>query len=149
MKHLILYYLFIQCFCFSCEEPNNNPFQGKWQSLNDSHTVIEFTPEQKIILYKDSTSFWSLVTKHGELTCLIKKESTHWYTFDAIDGGDIFFKGRIETVKDGRIRIYLLKHHHILDLADEYSRTNDFHSFTSILNEINPPGSNPNDYWNN
>ena len=80
---------------------------------------------------------------------MLEKESKHWYTFDAMDGDEIFFKGRIETVQGGRIRIYLLKHHHILDLADEYSRTHDFHSYSSILNEIRPPDEDPGDYWRN
>ena len=59
-----------------------------------------------------------------------------WYTFSALDGEDFFFKGRIEIINNDRIRIYLLKHHDILDLADEYHRTNDFSSYQTILSGI-------------
>lgn len=134
-SYLVITALSILTAAVACK-PDENNFEGKWQSLNDPHNVIEFTPDQKIILYRDSSSLWSSVTKYGELTCSLQKESTHWYTFDALDGDEIFFKGRIETVAGGRIRIYLLKHHDILDLGDEYSPTKNFHSYTSIMNDI-------------
>ena len=136
MPHKSLWLILFAGLFLCCKKEIDFQFEGKWQSLNDPHTVIEFTPDQKIILYRDSISFWSMATKYGELNFKVSNESDHWYTFDALDGDEIFFKGRIETVEGGRIRIYYLKHHHILDLSDEYSRTNDFHSFDNILSGI-------------
>lgn len=104
--------------------------------LEESANVIEFTNDKKIVLYKDGKSFWGTVTVHGELNCQIARESKMWYTFSALDGEDFFFKGRIEIINNDRIRIYLLKHHDILDLADEYHRTNDFSSYQTILSGI-------------
>jgi len=148
--HLKSFWIFLFAVLFlCCKKENDFKFEGKWQSLNDPRSVIEFTPDQKIILYRDSVSFWSMASQHGELTCKINQESGHWYTFDALDGDEIFFKGRIETVEGGRIRIYYLKHRHILDLADEYSRTNDFHSYAAILNGLMPSNLTPGDYWKN
>lgn len=121
---------------FSCRQTSDFNFEGKWQSLNEAGTVVEFTKDNRIVLYRDGKSFWGSATKHGELTYMIENDPDNWYSFKAYDGDEFFFKGRIELVKGGRIRIYFLKHHDILDLADEYIRTNDFDSFSSILSGI-------------
>ena len=56
--------------------------------------------------------------------------------FNTFDGEELFIKGRIEIVDDKRIRIYFHKHHNILDLADEYHRTDDFNSYQTIMEKI-------------
>jgi len=52
------------------------------------------------------------------------------------DGSTVFCKAKIEIVKPDRIRIYFLKHHGILDIADEYQRTNDYCSYQAIMKSI-------------
>jgi len=110
--------------------------EGKWQSLNDPETVVEFTDNTEIILYRGGKSFWSQATRNGELMYAITKRHNQWYDFEAFDGAELFTAGRIEIVDDNRVRIYFHKHHGILDLADEYYRTDDFNSYQAIMDKI-------------
>lgn len=120
----------------SCSNQSQYKFEGKWQSLNDPETVIEFTGNTELILYRGGKSFWGQATKNGELRYEITKSKNLWFDFEAFDGADIFTKGRIEIVDDERVRIYFHKHHNILDLADEYYRTDDFNSYQTIMEKI-------------
>ena len=120
----------------ACQDHSKYRFEGKWQSLNDPESVIEFTDNKGLILYKNGESFWGPTTKKGELKYEISNAQKNWFDFKAFDGDELFMKGRIETVDDKRIRIYFHKHHNILDLADEYYRTADFNSFPTILEKI-------------
>ena len=120
----------------SCSGQSQYKFEGKWQSLNESETVIEFTANKELILYRGGKSFWSQATKNGELKYEITNSQNKWYDFKAFDGGDLFTQGRIEIVDDNRVRIYFHKHHNILDLADEYYRTDDFNSYQTIMEKI-------------
>ena len=120
----------------SCSNQNQYNFEGKWQSLNDSETVIEFTRNKEVILYRGGKSFWSQATKNGELRYEITNRKNKWSEFEAFDGAELFTKGRIEIVDDKRVRIYFHKHHNILDLADEYYRTDDFNSYQTIMEKI-------------
>ena len=88
-----------------------------------------------MIFYKDKVSLWAQATKHGELTYTFTTVQRPWYHFEAFDGNEFFTGGRIETVDENRIRIYFHKHHNILDLADEYYRTDDFESFKQIMEQ--------------
>lgn len=92
--------------------------------------------QKKIILFKNEESFWAQATLHGELNFNISKQSSDWYRFGALDGDDVFINGRIEIVDKNRIRIYFYKHHNILDLADEYYRTDGFNNLSKIMSEI-------------
>jgi hypothetical protein len=123
-------------FDSSCETNADFSFLGKWQSLNYDSTLIEFTKDNKIILYIDEESFWAQVTLNGELNFKISKQSDVWYQLVTLDGADVFLNGRIEIVDDNRIRIYIHKHHDILDVADEYYRTDDFNNLSKIMREI-------------
>jgi hypothetical protein len=124
-------------FIFSgCKHENDFQFTGKWQSLNDSKSLIEFTADNHIILYRNGKSFWALASRHGELNYEISEEGDGWYKFAALDGVEEFLHGRIEIVNTDRIRIYFHKHHDILDVADEYHRTADFNNFSEIMREI-------------
>lgn len=120
----------------SCMKQDRYNFGGKWQSLNESETVIEFTDNSEIILYRGGKSFWGQATRNGELKYKITKRHNQWYDFEAFDGAEMFTEGRIEIVDDKRIRIYFHKHHGILDLADEYYRTDDFSSYQAIMEKI-------------
>ncbi len=120
----------------SCSNQSQYNLTGKWQSLNESETVIEFTGNKELILYRGGKSFWSQATKNGELKYEIKNVQNKWFDFEAFDGTELFTKGRIEIVDDNRVRIYFHKHHNILDLADEYYRTDDFNSYQTIMEKI-------------
>lgn len=120
----------------SCSNQSQYKFTGKWQSLNESETVIEFTGNKELILYRSGKSLWSQATKNGELKYKIKNVQNNWFDFEAFDGTESFTKGRIEIVDKNRVRIYFHKHHNILDLADEYYRTDDFNSFQTIMEKI-------------
>lgn len=133
MKHLLIVVIVVQ---WSCNPADKYMFEGKWQSLNSPETVIEFTPERELILYRNKMSVWGSATKHGELTYKFTSSQGAWYHFDLLDGDEFFVSGRIETVDENRIRMYFHKHHNILDLADEYFRTTDFESFKPIMDKI-------------
>lgn len=119
-----------------CKHENDFQFTGKWQSLNDSKSLIEFTADNHIILYRDGKSFWAQASKHGELSYEISEKGDGWYKFAALDGEEKFLNGRIEIANINRIRIYFHKHHDILDVADEYHRTTGFNNFSKIMREI-------------
>ncbi len=121
---------------WSCHPSDSYKFEGKWQSLNSPGSVVAFTPDKKMIFYKDKVSFWGQATKHGELTYMLTSIQGPWYHFETFDGDEFFTGGRIETVDENRIRIYIHKHHDILDQADEYYRTEDFDSFKPIMEKI-------------
>lgn len=121
---------------WSCHPSDSYKFEGKWQSLNSPGSVVAFTPDKKMIFYKDKVSLWAQATKHGELTYTFTTVQGPWYHFEAFDGNEFFTGGRIETVDENRIRIYFHKHHNILDLADEYYRTDDFESYQQIMERI-------------
>ena len=140
IKAKVLLLLLIILSFHSCKTENDYQFTGKWQSLNDSMSVIEFTKNNKIILYRDGKSFWVQAAMHGELNYEISKQDDSWYRFVAFDGKEEFLHGRIEIVDNNRIRIYFHKHHDILDLADEYHKTTDFNSFSKIMREIMKAG---------
>jgi hypothetical protein len=74
--------------------------------------------------------------KYGELNYEISKQSDDWYKLVTLDGTDEFYKGRIEIVDKNRIRIYFHKHHDILDVADEYYRTDGFNNLSKIMKKI-------------
>ncbi|MGD9994548.1 MAG: hypothetical protein AB7S69_14715 [Salinivirgaceae bacterium] len=136
MKKRLLFLVLLPLIALSCESKNSFSFIGKWQSLNDESSLIEFTKDNKITLYRNGKSFWAQSTLNGELNCEISKQSDRWYKFVAFDGTDVFIKGRIEIVADNRIRIYFHKHHDILDVADEYYQTDDFNNHSKIMKEI-------------
>jgi len=128
--------MFCFIFCTACENSDDFKFQGMWQSLNDQASVIEFSGEGKIILLRNGVSFWAQTTMHGELNYCITKQEGEWYKFVTKDGDQVCFNGRIEIVNRDRIRIYIHKHHNILDIADEYQRTDYLNNFSTIMNEI-------------
>jgi hypothetical protein len=115
---------------------NNDLVTGMWQSLNDCNSVLKFTKDYKIILYNKGESFWGQISENGELSYTILKNENNWIDFQANDGDKLVFKGKIEIVTNDRIRVYFYKHHDILDVADEYYRTYDFHSFEKIMKKI-------------
>jgi len=135
-KSLILIVLISAVLSLSYRTDDDLFFIGKWQSLNDYSALVEFTADKKIILFKNEESFWVQATKYGELNYEISKQSEEWYKLVMLDGTDEFYKGRIEIVDKNRIRIYIHKHHDILDTADEYYRTDGFNNLSKIMKKL-------------
>jgi hypothetical protein len=133
MKQLCVLLIVLQ---WNCNPPVQYSFEGKWQSLNTPETVVEFTAEKEIILLRNKISLWGSATKHGELTYKFTSIQGDWYHFNLLDRDELFVKGRIETVDENRIRIYFYKHHDILDVADEYYRTDGFDNYQVIMDKI-------------
>jgi hypothetical protein len=119
---------------FGCHQKGDVNIIGKWQSLN-RNTVIEFSSDS-FDLYTNGKPLWSQASTEGVLHYTLSELGRDWYSLDVFDGDKVFVKCKLEVVSKDRIRVYYFKHHNILDLADEYYRTNDFNSLNSILNEI-------------
>ena len=112
--------------------------EGKWQSLNNRETVIEFLSEGVYITYSHGEVFFKFTYKVEEL-------EDGLFTLEIntpdLDARDETFKGAttepqratIQIVNQDRIRIYYWKHKEILDIADEYSRTDDLNSFKKLI----------------
>jgi hypothetical protein len=98
---------------------------------------VEFFENEEIDLFNHGEPFWSQTSETGALTFKVEPIKENWFKLTVLDGEHIFMIGKIEKVNKDRIRIYYFKHHGILDLADEYHRTNDYSSFYSIMERIN------------
>lgn len=134
MKFKAILLVIISTLYFGCNKTEDFDIVGMWQSLNDT-TIVEFTTDN-VELYRNGKPFWSLATKEGKLNYTLKALRNDWYQLDIKDGEESFIKCKIEIVNKDRIRIYYFKHHDILDLADEYHRTQDFNSFDQIMQKI-------------
>lgn len=97
MKKSKRYFLIftISCLGFCGRKSDDYNFVGKWQSLNDASTVIEFTNDHRIALYRDGETFWGQATKNGELFCSMERDPDHRYSFKAYDGDVFFFNGQM------------------------------------------------------
>jgi hypothetical protein len=131
----ILYFVLTICLLGCTNSNNKNEFEkfelySKWQCLNDPNFVIEFTPDNQYIVYRDKNKIFSL-------NCIIDKKQKDKYDFTCTFNNDSLpIKGIIELVTSDRIRVYIWKHHDILRMADEFYRTNNLTSFDSIYKEI-------------
>ena len=103
----------------------------KWQSLNNFDKVLEFNKEG---IYKAYTKGESQIDLHYEI---IARENG-LIDIDLLFGVEDAEPGKvtIQIVDSDRIRIYVWKHGDVLDLADEYHRTNDFDSMNKYLKKI-------------
>ena len=64
-----------------------------------------------------------------------------WQTFDGTalvpQSMDTVYAGiRLEKVNNNRIRIYIHKHHDILDIADEFHKAKDLYSYMEVMKNI-------------
>ncbi|MCU4165405.1 hypothetical protein [Carboxylicivirga caseinilyticus] len=130
-----LFYLLVIILLTGCSQ-KSVPFKfiGIWQSLNE-YNAYKFTADS-VDFYLEGEPFWSKAAKSGSLSYTINQKDNLWYDLRIMDGEELFVNGKIEVVNSDRIRIYLYKHHNILDLADEYIRAEDFDSFRKIMNKI-------------
>jgi hypothetical protein len=119
----------------SCRRAEPFDITGKWQSLN-AQGGFQITAQHEIDFYKDGLPLWSMAASNPPLKFQVISNDENWLSFRVMDGDELFIKGKMEQVNEQRLRIYLFKHHDILDIADEYHRANDFESYTSIMEGI-------------
>ena len=100
--------------------------------------IIEIDENDKYTLYRKGKSVSEDLSDFEELKIRILNKNGNWRTFKIEDSKTKkeFSKGRIEIVNKDRDRIYFHKHHNILDLADEFHRTENLTSFEEIMGEI-------------
>jgi hypothetical protein len=132
---IIMFCLFIQPakgqLIISGQDASNYSICDKWQSLNDIDKVLEFKKNGAYIAYNKGEA-------QIELQYEVKGRADGLIEIDILFGeGDVNpGKVTIQIVNPDRIRIYVWKHGDVLDLADEYYRTNDFDSMNKFLKEI-------------
>lgn len=139
MKHTnYLLLLLVVLISLSCNPEKDFDFQGKWQSLNEKGTVIDISESGDYEMFKDKSPFYENSGIIEGLKIRTYGKKGEWYKF-VIEEGELkkeFLKGRIEIVDSDRLRIYVHKHHNILDVADEYHRVDDFNSFRKVMDKI-------------
>lgn len=135
---ILLPFLLITLLFTACNQQKEFNFYGKWQSLNDRGLVIEINKNGNYTLFRDGASFFANLADAGQLKIKIREEKQRWYSFKIADetSRKEFTKGRIEIVNEDRIRIYFHKHHDILDLANEFHRTENLTNFEAIMSKI-------------
>jgi hypothetical protein len=126
---LILALLLIGC------NHSHYDFNGKWQSLNDPDVLIEFQ-DNTVSLLTAQQPLWNAVSQSGFLRYELQSERPNWYHLQVFDNDALFVHGKIEVVNDFRIRVYLYKHHDILDVADEFHRTKGLNTYRELLDSI-------------
>ena len=62
----------LQC---SCNPSDSYKFEGKWQSLNSPGSVVAFTPDKKMIFYKDKVSLWVDLYLHHRSKAMVSFRS--------------------------------------------------------------------------
>ena len=136
-KNSVIFFL-ITLILTSCTQKKKFDFHGKWQSLNENGFVIDIKGNDNYTLYRDGRSMFSNVGDFKQLKIKIEEENSPWYRFKIFgeNNQEEFGNGRMEIVNPERIRIYFHKHHDILDLADEFHRTENLISFDSIMGKI-------------
>jgi hypothetical protein len=122
----------------NCSKKEEYNFNGKWQSLNDKRIVIEFGADGNYFMFSEGNSILENVAEYGQLKFKVTegKGNRNDFTIYNEDSKEVFTKGKIEIVNQDRIRVFHFKHHDILDVADEYYRTNDLNGFDEIMNGI-------------
>ncbi len=138
MLKILLPFFLISLLFTACNQQKQFNFYGKWQSLNDRGLVYEINENGNYTLFRDGASLYAQVEGTGQLKIKIREENQRWYSFKIADetSRKEFTKGRIEIVNEDQIRIYFHKHHDILDVADEFHRTENLTSFEAIMSKI-------------
>jgi len=132
---IIMFCLVIQSakgqLIISDQDATNYNICNKWQSLNDIDKVLEFKQDGTYLAYSKGEA-------QIELLYEVKARMDGLIELDILFGeGDVNpGKVTIQVVNSDRIRIYVWKHGDVLDLADEYYRTDDFDSMNRFLKEI-------------
>lgn len=104
---------------------------SKWQSLNNDNLVIEFDTSGNYITYRDYEEFFRFQFQIDSVKNGIFNISHFVDEFDQKPG-----QSTIQIVDDNRIRVYHWKHGNVLDIADEYYRTEDLTSFRKLIKRV-------------
>ena len=92
MKKLFLFLLVAFLFT-GCQQDSSQLLQGKWQSLDDEKSSIEFSGDKKIDLYeggKLSEGVFTLEKKEEGLYLSVKEgEETFEYKVDELSGANL------------------------------------------------------------
>lgn len=115
----------------SDEDAARYDIYDKWQSLNLIDNVIEFKRDGTYIAYSKGEpqielQYKVIAREHGVIEIDILSSE------DDLEPGKV----TIQVINSKRIRMYVWKHGDVLDLADEYHRTDDFDSMNEFLRQI-------------
>ena len=115
----------------SGQDATNYNICSKRQSLNDIDNVLEFKKDGTYIAYIKGEA-------QIKLQYEVKERVNGLIELDILFNENDVNPGKvtIQIVNSDRIRMYLWKHGDVLDLADEYYRTDDFDSMNKFLKEI-------------
>jgi len=142
LKQWIYFSLILLLAILSCKNKVNfddRSIYGIWQSLNNKSSVVEFKENKDYNLYIDKESFYNKVEGYNQLKYkIVKINSFNNIEIETFNKNDSIFFSRIELqiIDKNRIRLYYLKHNHILDVADEYYRTDGFGHFDAIMRKF-------------
>ncbi|PHN01043.1 hypothetical protein [Flavilitoribacter nigricans] len=140
-KHPILFFLilFSLAGCQSEQYFDDTAIQGLWQSLNDREYAVAFREDGSFGNYtRDKDLFadlyeWNAI--HYKVNKVIDAKRVELILFDNITKKE-FMRAEVHRVDENRIRILFIKHHNILDLADEFHKTDGFGNFEEIMDSI-------------
>lgn len=109
---------------------------GLWQSLNNKRQVFEFRSDGRVAHYTEGKDIFAELPAwnpiHYKIHKIIDDKRAELILFDAVTKKQ-FLRLEVHRVNDQRIRLLWLKHNGILDLADEYYKTDGFGNFESIM----------------
>lgn len=131
---LLFLFPFLQC------QPNktfNITFlQGFWQSLNDQGHAVAFKEDGCFANYSNEkdllTNLYEWDVIHYKVHRVIDNNRAELIFFDATTK-KLLMRAEVHRVNRHRIRMLFLKHNHILDVADEYYKTDGFGNFDAIM----------------
>jgi len=137
MKHYYLIVLALILFLVSGCNNNQDFIYGKWQSLNNSEKVIEFTEKGEYILYDHREPVFSENDKIGKVLFEYMPSKKHYnLRLFGEKSNKTIQKAHIEVVDENRIRVFYFKHLNILDVADEFYRTDNLTDGDKIINRL-------------
>ncbi|MFN7116306.1 MAG: hypothetical protein ACK4TA_05865 [Saprospiraceae bacterium] len=133
--YLFLILLFATAGC-SNTAFDEEQLQGLWQSLNDPHRVVSIDRYGTYTLYLKGENFSKNIAGFEQLQFqIVQTQDVRHADFNIVNPSNesVFVKGKVEMVNADRMRLYFFKHNNILDLADEYYKTDGFGNFEKIM----------------
>ena len=133
-RSFLILLLFAQCQSEKIFETSQ--LYGFWQSLNNRNQVLAFKSDGSFKNYVNETDLYSELdewnTLHYKVYQVIDAKRIELLFFDHITKKE-YMRAEVHRVDDNRIRVLFLKHHHILDIADEFYKTDGFGNFEQIM----------------
>jgi hypothetical protein len=137
-----MYKIFVLLFfpvLLSChhESNDNSEIVGLYQSLNDPSRALEFTKSGYYIIYINGNPLIQEIADSSKLKYFYNKSRSQ-FNLDIFGEKNnlLVVKANLEVVDKNRIRVYIYKHHDILDVADEFYRTDGFNNFEKIIKDL-------------